>query len=138
LLLLAADVAEHDFDDRKRALELHRRAEEMQPQSLGVLSGIARLAREQGDVAECDRVAGLLKLAAAEARNVDAAADALYLAAELELARPDSRGAGIATLSDALGKRPDEALLAVSPAESGIGLVLSEVHARAAQLEEKE
>ena len=37
-----------------------------------------------------------------------------------------------------LGKRPDEALLAVSPAESGIGLVLSEVHARAAQLEEKE
>ena len=44
LLLLAADIAEHDFGDRKRALELHRRAEEMQPQSLGVLSGIARLA----------------------------------------------------------------------------------------------
>ncbi len=89
LLLLAADIAEHDFGDRKRALDLHRRAEEMQPQSLGVLSGIARLAREQGDVAECDRVAGLLKLAAAEARNAQAAADALYLAAELELARPE-------------------------------------------------
>ena len=45
LLLLAAEIAEHDFGDRKRALDLHRRAEEMQPQSLGVLSGIARLAR---------------------------------------------------------------------------------------------
>jgi hypothetical protein len=37
-----------------------------------------------------------------------------------------------------LSNRSDQALLAVSPAESGIGLVLSEVHARAAQLEEEE
>ena len=34
----------------------------MQPRSLDVLSGIARLAQQHGDVAECDRVAALFKL----------------------------------------------------------------------------
>ena len=50
LLLLAADVAEHDFGDQTRALDLHRRAEEMQPRSFEVLSGIARLAQQQGEL----------------------------------------------------------------------------------------
>ena len=107
LLLLAAEIAERDFDDRGRALELHRRAEEMQPRSLDVLSGTARLAQLAGDDAECARVAGLLKLSAAEARSPEAAAEALYRAAALELARPETRDAGLTSLSEALEKSPD-------------------------------
>ena len=49
LLLLAADIAERDFGDQTRALDLHRRAEEMQPRSFEVLSGIARLALQRGE-----------------------------------------------------------------------------------------
>ena len=49
LLLLAADIAERDFGDQTRALDLHRRAEEMQPRSFDVLTGIARLAQQQGE-----------------------------------------------------------------------------------------
>ena len=45
LLLLAADVAERDSGDQVRALDLFHRAEEMQPRSFDVLSGIARLAQ---------------------------------------------------------------------------------------------
>jgi len=107
LLLLAADVAERDAGDQTRALELHRRAEEMQPRSFEVLSGIARLALQQGNVAECDRVAGVFKLAAAEARTPDAAAEALYRAAALELGRAETREAGIADLCEAIEKRSD-------------------------------
>ena len=107
LLLLAADVAEHDFGDQVRALDLHRRAEEMQPRSFEVLSGIARLAQQQGNVAECDRVIGVFKLTAAEARTPEAAAEALYRAAGLELGRPETRDAGIADLCEAIEKSRD-------------------------------
>jgi hypothetical protein len=120
LLLLAADVAERDFDDQTRALDLHRRAEEMQPRSLEVLSGIARLAQQQGNMAECDRVAAAFKLAAAEARTADAAAEALYRAAGLELANADTRDAGIADLCDALDKRRDLERAAALVAGAGV------------------
>jgi len=120
LLLLAADVAERDFGDQTRALELHRRAEEMQPRSFEVLSGIARLAQQQGNVAECDRVAGVLKLAAAEARTPDAAAEALYRAAALELGRAETREAGIADLCEAIEKRSDLERAAALVAGAGL------------------
>ena len=107
LLLLAADIVERDFGDAARALELHRRAEEMQPRSFDVLSGIARLALQQADVAECDRVAALLKLSAEEARNPETAAEALYRAAELELGRAETRASGIASLCEAIEKSRD-------------------------------
>jgi tetratricopeptide (TPR) repeat protein len=107
LLLLAAGIAERDFDDQTRALELHRRAEEMQPRSFEVLTGIARLAQQQGNVAECDRVAVAFKLAAAEARSAEAAAEALYRAAALELGRAETRDAGIADLCEAIEKHRD-------------------------------
>jgi tetratricopeptide repeat protein len=107
LLLLAAEIAERDFGDRTRALDLHRRAEEMQPRALDVLSGIARLAQQQSDFAECDRVAAVLKLAAAEARSPEAAAEALYRAAGLELGRAETRDAGIASLREAIEKSRD-------------------------------
>ena len=120
LLLLAAQIAERDFDDRARALDLHRRAEEMQPRSLEVLSGIARLAQQQGDVAECERVAGLFKLAAAEARGSEAAAEALYRAAALELARAETRQAGIADLCEAIEKSRDLERAAALVANAGV------------------
>ena len=120
LLLLAADVAEHDFGDQVRALDLHRRAEEMQPRSLEVLSGIARLAQQQGNVAECDRVTGVFKLSAAEARTPEAAAEALYRAAGLELGRPETRDAGIADLCEAIEKSRDLERAATLVAGAGV------------------
>jgi hypothetical protein len=120
LLLLAAEIAERDFNDGARALELHRRAEEMQPRSLDVLSGIARLAQQQGDVAECDRVATLFKLAAAEARDAGAAAEALYRAAALELGRAETRQAGIADLCEAIEKSRDLERAAALVAGAGV------------------
>ncbi|HXU00707.1 MAG TPA: tetratricopeptide repeat protein, partial [Polyangia bacterium] len=120
LLLLAADVAERDFDDQTRALDLHHRAEEMQPRSLEVLSGIARLAQQQGNTAECDRVAGVLKLCAAEARTPEAAAEPLYRAAGLELARAETRDAGIADLCEAIEKRSDLERAAALVANAGV------------------
>ena len=120
LLLLAADVAEHDFGDQVRALDLHRRAEEMQPRSFEVLSGIARLAQQQGNVAECDRVTGVFKLAAAEARTPEAAAEALYRAAGLELGRAETRDAGIADLCEAIEKSRDLERAAALVAGAGV------------------
>ena len=120
LLLLAAEIAERDFDDQTRALELHHRAEEMQPRSLDVLSGIARLAQQQGNVAECDRVAGMLKLAAAEARSPEAAAEALYRAAAVELGRAETRETGIADLCEALEKSRDVERAAALVAGAGV------------------
>ena len=120
LLLLAANVAEHDFGDQVRALDLHRRAEEMQPRSFEVLSGIARLAQQQGNVAECDRVTGVFKLSAAEARTPEAAAEALYRAAGLELGRPETRDAGIADLCEAIEKSRDLERAATLVAGAGV------------------
>src|SRR5262249_15278714 len=120
LLLLAAEIAERDFGDRARALDLHHRAEEMQPRSLDVLSGIARLAQQQGEAAECDRVAELFKLVAAEARTADAAAEALYRAAGLELGRAETREAGITDLLAAIDKRRDLERAAALVAGAGV------------------
>jgi tetratricopeptide (TPR) repeat protein len=120
LLLLAAEIAERDFGDRGRALELHRRAEEMQPRSLDVLSGVARLAQLAGDDAESNRVAALLKLCAAEARSPQAAGEALYRAAALELGRPETRDAGIASLSEALEKSRDVERAAALVTSAGV------------------
>jgi len=120
ILLLAAEIAERDFDDRARALDLHRRAEEMQPRSFEVLSGIARLAQLEGDVATCDRVASVFKLAAADARDAQAAAEALYRAAALELGRAETRQAGIADLCDAIEKSRDLERAAALVASAGV------------------
>ena len=120
LLLLAADIAERDFGDQTRALDLHHRAEEMQPRSFDVLTGIARLALQQGNVAECDRVARAFKLAASEARSPQAAAEALYRAAALELGRAETREAGIADLSDAIEKSGDLERAAALVAAAGV------------------
>jgi tetratricopeptide (TPR) repeat protein len=107
LLLRAAEIAERDFDDDARALELHRRAEEVEPRSLDVLSGLARLAGKRGDTAECDRIAAVLGRAAAEAGSPTEAAEALYRAAALQLPRAETRAAGVASLCAALEKSRD-------------------------------
>ncbi len=107
LLLRVAEIAERDLGDGTRALELLRRAEEVEPRSLAVLTGLGRFALERGDGAECARIAGRLEEMAAEASAPGDAAEALYRAAALELPRPPTRDAGIAKLSVALEKSPD-------------------------------
>ena len=59
LLLRVAEIAERDLADDTRALELLRRAEEVEPRSLVVLSGLGRFAHKRGDDAECGRIAAL-------------------------------------------------------------------------------
>jgi tetratricopeptide (TPR) repeat protein len=107
LLLRAAEIVERDFNDDARALELHRRAEEVEPRSLDVLAGLARFAERRGDEAERDRIAALLGKIAAEAATPVDAAEALYRAAALQLARPETRAAGVASLCAALEKSRD-------------------------------
>ena len=92
----------------------------MQPRSFDVLSGIARLAQQQGNVAECDRVTGVFKLTAAEARTPEAAAEALYRAAGLELGRAETRDAGIADLCEAIEKSRDLERAAALVAGAGV------------------
>ncbi len=107
LLLRVAEIAERDFGDDTRALELLRRAEEVEPRSLDVLSGLGRFAHKRGDDAECGRLAGRLEELAAEATAPNDVAEALYRAAALELPREQTRDAGIAKLCVALEKSPD-------------------------------
>ncbi|HSY40585.1 MAG TPA: tetratricopeptide repeat protein, partial [Polyangia bacterium] len=107
LLLRVAEIAERDLGDDARALELLRRAEEVEPRSLGVLSGLGRFAHKRGDDAECGRIAARLEELAAEATEPHDAAEALYRAAALELPRDRTRDAGIAKLCVALEKSPD-------------------------------
>jgi tetratricopeptide (TPR) repeat protein len=107
LLLRAAEIAERDFNDDARALELHRRAEEVEPRSLDVLSGLARLALKRGDGGECDRIAATLARCAAEAATPAEAAEALYRAAALQLPRAETRAAGVSSLCAALEKSCD-------------------------------
>ena len=107
LLLRAAEIAEQDFGDEARALELHRRAEEVEPRSLDVLAGLARLADKRGDDPERTRIAALLGKLAAEAATPVEAAEALYRAAAVLLARTETRAAGVASLCAALEKSRD-------------------------------
>ena len=107
LLLRVAELAERDFGDDGRALELHRRAEEVEPRSLDALSGLARLAQRRGDQAECDRITARLEELAREATSPADAAEALYRAAAIELSRAETREAGIAKLCLALEKAPN-------------------------------
>jgi tetratricopeptide (TPR) repeat protein len=120
LLLRAADIAEKDFGDDARALELHRRAEEVEPRSLDVLSGLARLAGKRGDDAERDRIAALLGKIAAEASVPVEAADALYRAAALQLPRAETRAAGVASLCAALEKSRDLERASKLVADAGV------------------
>jgi tetratricopeptide (TPR) repeat protein len=107
LLLRAAEIAERDFGDDARSLELIRRAEEVEPRSLDVLSALARLAGKRGDTAECERLAAVLGRSAAEAATPAEAAEALYRAAALQLPRAETRAAGVASLCAALEKSRD-------------------------------
>jgi tetratricopeptide (TPR) repeat protein len=107
LLLRVSEIAERDLGDETRALELLRRAEEVEPRSLSVLTGLGRFALERGDDAECTRIAGRLEELAAEANAPGDAAEVLYRAAALELPRAQTRDAGIAKLCVALEKSPD-------------------------------
>jgi thioredoxin-like negative regulator of GroEL len=125
LLLRVADIAERDFGDDARALELHRRAEEVEPKSLAVLSGLGRLAHRRGDEAECDRIAARFEELATAAATPGEAAEALYRAAALELPRAATRDAGIAKLCLALEKSAD--LDRASALVEGAGLPQGEV-----------
>ena len=107
LLLRVAEIAERDLGDDTRALELVRRAEEVEPRSLVVLTGLGRFAHKRGDEAECGRIAARLEELAAEAAAPGDAAEALYRAAALELPRERTRDAGIANLCLALEKSPE-------------------------------
>jgi Tfp pilus assembly protein PilF/Flp pilus assembly protein TadD len=107
LLLQAAELAESDLGDPARALELYRRAEETESQSVEVWSGLGRLAEKRGDLAEGARIVALLKQKATEAGEARAAADALYRAAAIELQRPETRESGMASLNEALVKSPE-------------------------------
>ena len=106
LLLRVAEIAERDLGDDARALELLRRADEVEPRSLPVLSGLGRLAQKRGDGAERERIAARLAELAAGAQPADAA-EALYRAAALELPFEATRDGGIAKLCLALEKSPD-------------------------------
>src|SRR5258708_7872352 len=107
LLLRVAELAERDFGDEARALDLHRRAEEIEPRSLAVLSGLARLAQKRGDEVECERIAALLEKIAAEAATPEDAAEALYRAVAIQLSGARTRDAGVANLSAAVEKSRD-------------------------------
>jgi tetratricopeptide (TPR) repeat protein len=107
LLLQAAQLCESDLGDLDRALSLCREAEKTHAQSLEIWDTLARIASKRGDVAECDRLIGLLKQSATEAGSPAAAADALYRAAALELPRPETRAAGIVSLCEAVEKGRD-------------------------------
>jgi hypothetical protein len=107
LLLRVAEIAERDLADDARALELLRRADEVEPRSLVVLSGLGRLADKRGDDAECERIAARLAELAATAVTPADAAEALYRAAALELPRAGTRDGGVAKLCVALEKSPD-------------------------------
>jgi tetratricopeptide (TPR) repeat protein len=120
VLLHAAEIAEQDFGDDTRALELHRRAEELDPRSLVVLSGLGRLAGKRGDHAERDRVAASLLKIATEATTRDAAAEALYRAATLQLGQAESREAGLVSLATAVEKRPDLERASAIVVEAGV------------------
>jgi tetratricopeptide (TPR) repeat protein len=107
LTLRAATLVETDLGDLDRARELFQRAAETEPTSIEVLSGLARLAARRDDHAECLRIVSVLKTSAAEAATPAAAAEALFCVAALEMADPQTREAGIASLCEALEKSRD-------------------------------
>ena len=107
LLLQAAQLAEDELGDLDRALALCRRAEEGKARSLEVWDRLAHIAHKRGDAAECERLIGLIKQCAADADRAEAAAEAHYRAAALELGRPETREAGIRSLCQAVEKGRD-------------------------------
>ncbi|HSS39364.1 MAG TPA: hypothetical protein VLT58_11390, partial [Polyangia bacterium] len=123
LLLRVAEIAERDLGDDARALDLLRRADEVEPRSLAVLTGLGHLAQKRGDSEECERIAArLTELAAAGPGD---AAEALYRAAALELPLERLRDGGIAKLCAALEKNPD--LERASALVQAAGLAQSEL-----------
>ena len=104
LLLRAGQLCEIDLGDLDRALDLYRRAEETGSRSGEVWSALGRIAERRGDAAEVARLVGLLKQSVAASSTTEATADALYRMAALQLPRPETREAGIASLGLALEK----------------------------------
>jgi tetratricopeptide (TPR) repeat protein len=108
LLMRAAELTESDLGDLDLALERYRKAEEAHPASVEVMSGLGRIADRRGDDAERARMVGLLKQRAQETgASAEATADALFRAAALELGRPETREAGIASVCQALENSRD-------------------------------
>jgi predicted Zn-dependent protease len=125
LLLAAAQLAEDELGDLDRALSLCLRAQERQGPPLAVWDRLARLAHKRGDGVEAERLIALMKQWAAESGDAQAASDALLRAAAIELPRPETREAGLASLCLAVerGKDVERALALVA----GMGLAPSDL-----------
>jgi tetratricopeptide (TPR) repeat protein len=107
LLLAAGDIVEKDLGDAKRALGVYRRAAEVGDLPAEAAAALARVGAAC-DPAERTRALDRLARLAREAPTPTEQADALYRLAEAQLGAPETREAGLTSLSAAMERAPGE------------------------------
>ncbi|AKF05991.1 Membrane protein in colicin uptake-like protein [Sandaracinus amylolyticus] len=117
LLMTLGEVTERELRDLATASELYQRVEDLGARTLDAWRALARVASARGDHVEEIRVLRRLVAAGVDTSSFgaedsipeDAKVEAFYRIAEVELAEAETLESGIATLSEALAKRPDHA-----------------------------
>ncbi|MCY1058477.1 tetratricopeptide repeat protein [Nannocystis sp. SCPEA4] len=106
LLLRAAEIVEREFADHDRAAELYSRVEAGGQRVVEAWMGLARIAATKGDSARqielLERIAGSTD----DTMSPEVRARAAFGLAEIRLAAPESRDAGVAAMRRALQTEP--------------------------------
>ncbi|MCY1070699.1 tetratricopeptide repeat protein [Nannocystis sp. RBIL2] len=152
LLLRAADIVERELADHPRATELYGRVEAGGERVVEAWLGLARIAAARGDTARQVELLERVSNAPDDAMPPEVRARAAFGLAEIHLAAPESRDAGVAAMRRALQTEPRLDLaepvlrraLAAAPDHKDLGELYEQIvrklgdrHALLAWLEQK-
>jgi tetratricopeptide (TPR) repeat protein len=106
LLIRSAEIVEREFGDLERAAEMYGRVEAQGHRLVEAWMGLARIAAARGDSARQVELFERIQGAPDDAMSPELRARAAFGLAEIHLASPESRDAGVAAMRRALEHDP--------------------------------
>ncbi|MBK9754663.1 MAG: tetratricopeptide repeat protein [Nannocystis sp.] len=106
LLIRSAEIVEREFGDLERAAEMYGRVEAQGHRVVEAWMGLARIAAARGDSARQVELFERISSAPDDAMTPEVRARAAFGLAEIHLAAPESRDAGVAAMRRALEHDP--------------------------------
>ena len=106
LLMRGAEITEREFNDLDRAAEMYAKVEALGHRVVEAWMGLARIAAARGDSAKQIDLLERISRAPDESMSPETRARAAFGLAEIHLAAPESRDAGVAAMRRALDTDP--------------------------------
>ncbi len=106
LLIRVAEIVEREFNDHDKAADIYGRVEEQGHRVVEAWMGLARIAAARGDSARQVELLERISSAPDDAMTPETRARAAFGLAEIHLAAPESRDAGVAAMRRALEHDP--------------------------------